>query len=45
VDKARLNGRVTTVLQKGTFGAIDLVTWLDTTLRRVREGVGSAHGP
>jgi CheY-like chemotaxis protein len=32
-DKTRLNGRVTALLQKGTFAAVDLVAWLDKTLQ------------
>ncbi|MEZ4521715.1 MAG: response regulator [Thermomicrobiales bacterium] len=34
-DKQRLNGRITALLQKGTFASYDLVAWLDKTLERV----------
>jgi CheY-like chemotaxis protein len=43
-DKLRLNGRVTAILHKGSFGAIDLLSWLDTTLHQVRKGKESVHG-
>lgn len=34
-DKQRLNGRVTMLLQKGTFAAVDLVAWVDHTLSQI----------
>jgi signal transduction histidine kinase/CheY-like chemotaxis protein len=34
-DKRMLNGHVAAVLQKGTLGRVDLLTWLDEMLRRV----------
>jgi CheY-like chemotaxis protein len=37
-DKRRLNGRITTLLQKGAFAAVDLVGWLDTTLEQLSSG-------
>ncbi|HEX5166121.1 MAG TPA: response regulator, partial [Thermomicrobiales bacterium] len=43
-DKQRLNGRVTTILRKGTFGAIELIAWLDTTLGQPAHHKGDADG-
>jgi CheY-like chemotaxis protein len=43
-DKRRLNGRVTTILRKGTFGAIELIAWLDTMLGQVGIYKGDADG-
>jgi CheY-like chemotaxis protein len=37
-DKQRLNGRITALLQKGAFAAVDLVAWLDTTLEQLNSG-------
>jgi CheY-like chemotaxis protein len=37
-DKRRLNGRVTALLQKGAFAAVDLVEWLDRTLEQIQRG-------
>jgi signal transduction histidine kinase/CheY-like chemotaxis protein len=37
-DKRRLNGSITAILQKGTFAAVDLVSWLDTTLEQLGAG-------
>lgn len=37
-DKLRLNGRITALLQKGAFAAVELVAWLDTTLEQLNVG-------
>lgn len=41
-DKERLNGRVTALLQKGTFAAVDLVDWLDRTLEQMESDLPEA---
>ena len=43
-DKRRLNGRVTALLQKGTFAAVDLIDWLDRTLEQLEPGREAAAG-
>ena len=45
-EKTYLNGRVAAVLQKNTFGAVDLLAWLNGLLKRL-SGTGPqevAHG-
>lgn len=48
-DKARLNGHVTALLQKGAFAAVDLVSWLNKILAQSRHdgevGVNGERGP